>query len=74
LQDAALALARPHWEEIDAQDPGKALRTKYFKLQMRILPWAPPNGSRLQAMRTRVGSASSAKRFCEDAEELQNRK
>ncbi len=72
---AALALGKAHWEEIDAQDPGKALAHEVFQTANARMPWAPPNGSRLQAMAhrvwvRRVWRNDSAK----EAEELQNRK
>jgi capsule polysaccharide export protein KpsE/RkpR len=43
-------LSRMRWAEIDSSDPAKALATEVFRSVNAFMPWAPPNGSRLQAM------------------------
>jgi hypothetical protein len=49
-----LTLGKAHWEEIDAQDPGKVLAHEILQTANAHMPWAPPNGSRLQAMTHRL--------------------
>jgi capsule polysaccharide export protein KpsE/RkpR len=51
---AVLALGKARWERADAQDPGKVLAQEVFQTVNARMPWAPPNGSRLQAMTHRV--------------------
>jgi uncharacterized protein involved in exopolysaccharide biosynthesis len=50
----ALTLGKAHWEEIDAQDPRKVLANEVLQTANAHMPWAPPNGSRLQAMTHRI--------------------
>ncbi len=47
-------LARAHWQEVAADDPGKVFATEVFQIMNAQMPWAPPNGSRVQAMTHRV--------------------
>jgi capsule polysaccharide export protein KpsE/RkpR len=49
-----LTLGKAHWEEIDAQNPGKVLAREVLQTANAHMPWAPPNGSRLQAMTHRI--------------------
>jgi capsule polysaccharide export protein KpsE/RkpR len=49
-----LVLGKARWEEVDAQDPGKVFAQEVFETMNARMPWAPPNGSRLQAMTHRV--------------------
>jgi capsule polysaccharide export protein KpsE/RkpR len=51
---AVLVLGKARWEEVDAQDPGKVFAQEVFQSMNARMPWAPPNGSRLQAMTHRV--------------------
>jgi len=51
---AAGALAHAEWEKISHGDPRKALAGAMFAAVNAKLPWAAPNGSRLQAMTHRV--------------------
>lgn len=50
----AWVLARSRWQEIAADDPGKVFATEVFQTMNAQMPWAPPNGSRVQAMTHRV--------------------
>ncbi len=43
-------LGRTRWEETNANDPGKALASDVFRTVNASMPWAPPNGSRFQAV------------------------
>ena len=43
-------LARLRWERIDPTDPGKVLAREIFASVNSKMPWATPNGSRVQAM------------------------
>jgi capsule polysaccharide export protein KpsE/RkpR len=45
---AILGWAR--WDEISSSDPQKILASEVLRTVNRKMPWAPPNGSRLQAM------------------------
>lgn len=47
-------LGRASWQEVAADDPGKALAMEVFQTVNAQMPWAPPNGSRVQAMTHRV--------------------
>jgi capsule polysaccharide export protein KpsE/RkpR len=40
---------RRQWHAIDAKDPGKLFAQEVFQTVNQHMPWAPPNGSRLQA-------------------------
>lgn len=42
------------WQEVGPDDPGKVLAREVFQTLNARMPWAPPNGSRLQAMTNRV--------------------
>jgi capsule polysaccharide export protein KpsE/RkpR len=50
----ALILGKAHWDEIDAQNPRKVLAHAILQTANAHMPWAPPNGSALQAMTHRV--------------------
>jgi uncharacterized protein involved in exopolysaccharide biosynthesis len=47
-------LGRASWQEVAADDPGKVFATEVFQTVNAQMPWAPPNGSRVQAMTHRV--------------------
>jgi capsule polysaccharide export protein KpsE/RkpR len=47
-------LARARWHEIDPGDPGKTLATEVFQAVQGHMPWAEPNGSRMQALSHRA--------------------
>ncbi len=51
---SVLTLGKARWEQVDAQDPGKVFAQEVFQSMNSRMPWAPPNGSRLQAMTHRV--------------------
>lgn len=60
------SLGRARWNETDSADPGKVLATEVFRTMNASMPWAEPNGSRVQAMMHRVwmkltGRGNSAK-------------
>jgi capsule polysaccharide export protein KpsE/RkpR len=50
----AILLGHAHWAEVDPGDPGKVLMGEVFGALHASMPWAPPNGSRVQAMMHRV--------------------
>jgi uncharacterized protein involved in exopolysaccharide biosynthesis len=64
-------LGHARWAEVDATDPGKILAKEVFQTVNAHMPWATPNGSRVQAATHRVwtlvvrrnGSAEEAERF-----------
>jgi uncharacterized protein involved in exopolysaccharide biosynthesis len=47
-------MANDQWGRIDPNDPGKLLATEVLQTIDRRMPWAEPNGSRLQAFSHRV--------------------
>jgi capsule polysaccharide export protein KpsE/RkpR len=47
-------VARHHWARTAPEDPGKALAQEVFNTVNAKMPWAAPNGSRLQAMSHRA--------------------
>jgi capsule polysaccharide export protein KpsE/RkpR len=49
-----LVLGRAQWSEVDAQNPGKVLAQEVFETVNARMPWATPNGSRVQAMSHKV--------------------
>jgi capsule polysaccharide export protein KpsE/RkpR len=51
---AVLVLGKARWEQVDAHDPGKVLAQEVFQTLNARMPWAPPNGSGVQAMTHRV--------------------
>jgi uncharacterized protein involved in exopolysaccharide biosynthesis len=51
---AAFILGRAHWAEVAADDAGKILAGEVFEAMHASMPWAEPNGSRVQAMMHRV--------------------
>ena len=50
----ALSLGKAHWHEVDPSDPGKVLAREIFQTASAHMPWATPNGSRVQAATHRV--------------------
>jgi uncharacterized protein involved in exopolysaccharide biosynthesis len=48
------ALGQTRWQETASDDPGKVLAKEVFQTVNARMPWAPPNGSRLQAATHRV--------------------
>jgi len=49
-----LVLGRARWSEVDARDPGKVFAQEVFQTVNAQMPWATPNGSRVQAMSHKV--------------------
>jgi len=50
----AWCFGKTRWEETDAGSPGKVLAQAVFQTVNARMPWATPNGSRLQTMTHRV--------------------
>ena len=50
----AWALGQTRWQEVAPDDPGKVLAREVFQTVNARMPWAPPNGSRLQTVTNRV--------------------
>jgi uncharacterized protein involved in exopolysaccharide biosynthesis len=46
--------SRAQWDEIDARDPGKVFAREVLQTVNRHMPWATPNGSRMQAVTHRI--------------------
>jgi hypothetical protein len=69
-----LTLGKARWQETDSKDPGKVLAQEVFQNMNARMPWAPPNGSRLQAMTHRVWMRLARRHdSATEAEEPQNR-
>jgi uncharacterized protein involved in exopolysaccharide biosynthesis len=47
-------LGRERWEKIDSENAGKVFAGEVFRTMNAHMPWATPNGSRMQAMTHRV--------------------
>jgi capsule polysaccharide export protein KpsE/RkpR len=47
-------VARASWEEADSKDPGKVFAREVLQTMEADMPWAEPNGSRVQAATHRV--------------------
>jgi capsule polysaccharide export protein KpsE/RkpR len=47
-------LGSARWVQMDPRDPGKVFAHEVFQTLNARMPWAPPNGSRLQAFTHRV--------------------
>jgi len=50
LTGALLILGKSHWEELNEEDAGKVLAREVFHTAKSHMPWASPNGSRVQAL------------------------
>lgn len=51
---AFAVFARARWDETDTKDPGKLLAQEIFETVNADMPWASPNGSRVQGMAHKV--------------------
>src|SRR5207245_4342116 len=51
---AASVLLHSRWQGLDANDPGKQLALEVFQSVNAHMPWATPNGSRVQALSHRA--------------------
>ncbi len=47
-------LGKERWAEVDPQEPEKVFAREVLQVVNAKMPWAPPNGSRVQAMANRV--------------------
>jgi capsule polysaccharide export protein KpsE/RkpR len=68
-----LVLSKARWEQVDAQDPGKVFAREVFQTVNARMPWAPPNGSRLQAMTHRVWTQLARRDDSKAQQDSQNR-
>lgn len=51
---SVFVVGRERWAEVDSQEPGKRLAQEVFQTLNAKMPWAPPNGSRIQSWTNRV--------------------
>jgi len=51
---AAVIVARATWEQKDSNDPGKVFAQEVLQTVQARMPWAEPNGSRVQAATHKV--------------------
>jgi len=51
---SVFVLGRDRWAEVDPQEPGKLLAQEVFRTLNAKMPWASPNGSRIQTWTNRV--------------------
>ena len=56
----AVVLAQVRWSEVDSTSPGKTLAREVLLTARANMPWAPPNGSRFQAVSHRLWTRLSA--------------
>jgi hypothetical protein len=70
---AMLVVVRSSWDQTDAKDPGKAFAQEVLQTVQGRMPWAEPNGSRVQAATHKVwvrlvrrGEAEKASPFPEN--------
>ncbi len=68
-----LVLGRARWAEADPKDPGKVFAKEVFQTMNARMPWASPNGSRLQAMTHRVWMRLARRDDSKAEEDSQNR-
>jgi hypothetical protein len=54
LAAAAVLLGKEQWAEVDSREPEKLFAQEVFHTLNSRMPWAPPNGSRIQAWTNRV--------------------
>jgi capsule polysaccharide export protein KpsE/RkpR len=54
LATTLFLLGRERWAEVDPNEPGKLLAQEVVQTLNAKMPWAPPNGSRIQAWTNRV--------------------
>jgi capsule polysaccharide export protein KpsE/RkpR len=56
---ALAVVARNRWQQLDSRNPGKTLAREVFRTVKAAMPWAPPNGSHVQAVAHRLWSRFS---------------
>ena len=54
LATAAFLFFRELWAEVNPQEPGKLFIQEVFRTVNATMPWAPPNGSRIQIWTTQL--------------------
>jgi capsule polysaccharide export protein KpsE/RkpR len=54
LAAVVVLLGKEQWAEVDPREPEKLLAQEVFQTLNARMPWAPPNGSRIQAWTNRV--------------------
>jgi hypothetical protein len=59
---AAFQLGKERWAAIDPDDSGKLFAQQVFQSISATMPWAPPNGSPVQAWTNRVWLKFSSKK------------
>jgi len=63
---SAYLIARDQWEAIDAHDSGKVFAQQVFQSVNATMPWAPQNGSPVQAWTNRVWTRFVARKKSSD--------
>ena len=66
----AAVLAQARWQALDASDPGKQLALDVFQSVNARMPWATPNGSRVQALSHRAWKKFVRAKFPADPPEI----
>ncbi len=54
LGTSLVLVGKERWAEVDPQEPGKLFAQEVFQTLNATMPWAPPNGSAIQAWTSRV--------------------
>jgi capsule polysaccharide export protein KpsE/RkpR len=67
-----LVMGKASWQKTDAQDPRKVFAQEIFQTVRARMPWAPTNGSHLDALTSKNGFGQAARKdSAEEAEESQ---
>jgi uncharacterized protein involved in exopolysaccharide biosynthesis len=67
---ALFLIGKEQWEKIDPADSGKLFAQEVFQSVNATMPWAMPNGSRVQAWTNRIWVKFAFKKRPEQAQEL----
>jgi hypothetical protein len=67
---AAVIVARASWEQKDSNDPGKVFAEEVLQTVQARMPWAEPNGSRVQAATHKVWTRLVRRRAAEKSSQF----
>ncbi|MGC1651166.1 MAG: Wzz/FepE/Etk N-terminal domain-containing protein [Candidatus Sulfotelmatobacter sp.] len=72
LATGVFLIGKEHWGKLDSSDAGKLFAQEVFKSVSSTMPWAPPNGSHVQAWTNRVWGKFLSKKVASDDPEQQH--
>jgi hypothetical protein len=67
---AVVIVARATWERKDSNDPGKVFAGEVLQTVQARMPWAEPNGSRVQAVTHKVWTRLVRRRAAEKSSQF----